>query len=229
MQGMASKVTLRIIFGMVFLYMGWTGLAQAQSRIPGDFYPGDAVRIIVWQDPSYRSLTEVDIDRLGIADDYIIDRRGKIFMPLLGDVLAIGKTRAELAEYLRGQYEKILAGLQFVCKPLIRLTVLGEVAQPGSYLVEASESLWQVISSAGGPVPTADLNKITLMRSDKVVAEGLLEVYEKAYSLKEIGVRSGDQLIIPQIHRFSFRTVMSVGTFLMSFVLLYLQVKREVK
>jgi len=215
------------MLGVVLVNMGWFDLAQAQSRIPGDFLPGDAVRIIVWQDPSYRSLTEVDISKLGIADDYIIDRRGKIFMPLLGDVLVIGKTRVQLADYLRGQYEKIVAGLQFVCKPLIRLTILGEVAQPGAYLVEPTESLWQVISTAGGPVPTADLRKITLMRSDKVVAKGLLEVYEKAYSLKEIGVRSGDQLIIPPIKRFTFRTFMTVATFFMSIALLYLQIQRE--
>ncbi len=200
--------------------------AEAQRRIPGDFYPGDGVRVIVWQDPTRASIQDLNIDKLRIADDYIIDRSGQILLPLIGKVQAVGKTQEALAEYLQERYSEFITGLYFVCKPLIRITILGAVNRPGSYLVERNASLWETISTAGGPTPAAELKKIYLTRSDKVVAENLLEVYEKAYSLQEIGVRSGDQIVVPPKGRNFIRTMLDYGSFVMSVAVLYLQIRR---
>ncbi len=229
MTSIRKTATLAIALITVLLFQNgafFVADASGQSRYRDDFYPGDAVRVIVWQDPNSITASNLNIDRLGISDDYIIDRRGTILLPLIGEVRAVGLSKEALADTLSERYRRFISGLYFVCKPLMRLTIMGAVNQPGSYLVETTASLWQAINKAGGPKPDADLRKIYLSRSGKKVAENLLEVYEKAYTLKEIGVKSGDQLVIPPYRGFTFRDILDYGGFLISLAVLYLQIQR---
>ncbi len=229
MVAIRKKAQLALAMIVVLLFQNgpvWFAEASAQSRIRGDFYPGDAVQVIVWQDPNSITASNLDIDRLGISDDYIIDRRGYILLPLIGEVRAVGLTKEALADTLSERYRRFISGLYFVCKPLMRLTILGAVNQPGAYLVETTASLWQAISKAGGPKPDADLKRIYLSRSGEKVAENLLEVYEKAYTLQEVGVKSGDQLVIPTVRGFTLRDILDYGGFIISLAVLYLQIQR---
>ncbi|RME01974.1 MAG: hypothetical protein D6814_00475 [Calditrichaeota bacterium] len=224
-SGLAFSFRLFVLFTVFSQF----NALYAQRRIPGDFYPGDAVKVIVWQDPTAASIADLNIDRLGISNDYIIDRKGYILLPLIGEVRVIGRSSAALADTLTSRYRAFVSGLYFVCKPLIRLTILGAVNHPGSYLVERTASLWQAINQAGGPTPGADLRKIYLTRSGRKVAKNLLQVYEKAYTLTEVGVRSGDQLVIPLMKSFNMRDVLDYGSFIISVLVLYLQIQRASK
>ncbi len=197
---------------------------SAQSRLQGDFTPGDAVRITVWQDPG---IENIDVGKLGISDDYLIDRAGYIFMPLIGRVRVVGYSTTELADLLVERYKKYVSGLNFVCAPLIRLNILGAVNKPGSYLLEENATLWEAIDLAEGPAPGVDLEQITLMRGGEVVAEKLLSQYENAYSLKEIGVQSGDQLRLPFRGKLFLRALVDYGSFFISAALLIIQIRRE--
>lgn len=198
--------------------------ATAQNRFRGDFMPGDGIRIIVWQDPSS---AVADIQKLGIQKEYIISKQGAILLPLIGETTVVGKTKDELAEMLSERYKKYISGLYFVCLPLIRITVLGAINQPGSYLIEKSSSLWQLINEAGGPKPDANLKKIYLSRGGRVIAEELLNVYERAFTLEEIKVVSGDQIVLPAVSRITMSELIRYASFLMSGVSLYLQIRRR--
>ncbi len=198
--------------------------ALAQKRYKGDFVPGDAVRITVWQDPGIEG---ADVSQLGIADDYLIDRAGYIFMPLIGRLRIVGHTSIELADLLAERYKKYMSGLNFVCTPLIRLNILGAVNKPGSYLLEEDATLWEAIGLADGPAPGVNLDEIALLRGGEVVAEKLLSQYENAYSLKEIGVRSGDQLRLPFRGTLFLRALVDYGSFFISAALLIIQIRRE--
>ncbi len=112
-----------------------------------------------------------------------------------------------------------------MCLPLIRVTLLGAVNKPGSYLIEARESLWSLINEAGGPANNVDLKKLYIERGGEVVNNNLREAFEQAHSLEQLGVRSGDQIYVPGISRFNFRAVVDYVTLSASFVLLYLQIK----
>lgn len=195
--------------------------AFAQRRFPGDFAPGDAVRIITWQSPTGKG----DVAKLGITNDYLIDRRGQIFLPLIGYVRVVGLTREALADTLVARYSKYASGLQFICKPLIRIAVLGAVNKPGTYVVEPTESLWSVITQAGGPETGADFKKMYYMRNGQVVAENLLTQFERAYSIEEIGIVSGDQLYVPRLSSFKFRTLLDYTSFVSTVVLLYFTIR----
>jgi len=216
--------------GHIFLYFICASAflvqnVNAQRRIPGDFTPGDAVRIISWQSPASKG----NVENLGITDDYIIDRRGRVFLPLVGYARAVGLSREAFADTLEMRYKKYASGLSFICKPLIRIAVLGEVNQPGTYIVEPSASLWQVINEAGGPKTSANFQKMFYMRNSKVVAQNLLAQFEKAYSIAEIGVRSGDQLYVPGKKTFSVRTVFQYISYVSSLIILYFTIEDRAK
>jgi protein involved in polysaccharide export with SLBB domain len=213
------------IIGTLGLFLLLTGNVTAQRGIPGDFAPGDAVRIITWQSP----LAKGSVENLGISDDYVIDRRGRIFLPLVGYIRVVGLSREKLADTLEDRYKKFASGLSFVCKPLIRITVLGEVNRPGSYIVEPSASLWHVINEAGGPQTSADFKKMYYMRNGEVVAENLLTQFERAYSIEEIGIRSGDQIYVPQIKFFTIGTVFQYISYASSLVILYFTIENRVR
>ena len=191
--------------------------ADAQRRYPGDFEPGDGVRVITWQSPVNKS----NVGDLGISNDYVIDRRGTIFLLLVGDVRVVGLTREALADTLEMRYRKFASGMSFICKPLIRIALLGSVNKPGTYIVEPTESLWSLIDQAGGPLTGAEFQKMYYMRNGEIVAENLLAQFERAYSIEEIGIRSGDQLYIPSKKSFRFRTLLEYSSFLSSLVILY--------
>lgn len=197
-----------------------------QNGLPGDFSPGDGVRVLIWQTQGIT--TGASFENLGINGNYIIDNSGKIFLPLIGDVRAVGLTKEVLADTLARRYRKFATGITVVCKPLIRIAVFGSVGRPGSYLVEEKASLWEVIDLAGGPQSNADLKKIYFTRAGKTVGEKLLNQFERAANIQEIGMQSGDQLYVPGVRRLQFVTILQYLGSLASILLLYFQIQDRV-
>ena len=186
-----------------------------------EFAPGDGVRVKVWRDISVAD--QGGVQNLGLNDDFVIDSRGYITLPIIGEVRAIGHTRRSLARAIEDSLS--IRAVRVTCAPLIRLTLLGAVNKPGSYLIEPKESLWELINDAGGPSNNADIRKIYVERSGKVIVKNLLQGFEQAHALEQIGVRSGDQVYVPGRSSFNIRTVVDYATLTASFVVLYFQIK----
>lgn len=216
-------VVMLLVYGLVL--SAFAPLAPAQTRSTskstGDFSPGDGVRIKVWRDVSVSG--QGDFGGLGLNDDFLIDNRGYVLLPILGEIRAVGHTRRSLARAIEDSLS--IRAARIMCLPLIRVTLLGAVNKPGSYLIEARESLWSLINEAGGPANNVDLKKLYIERGGEVVNNNLREAFEQAHSLEQLGVRSGDQIYVPGISRFNFRAVVDYVTLSASFVLLYLQIK----
>ena len=171
---------------------------------------GDGVRIMIWKDLD----NQARVEDLGVAGDQLIDASGNIMVPSLGEVRAAGLTPQTLAEVLQQQLE--IKKIRIVCAPLIRVTVLGAVQRPGSYLVQPKESLWELITKAGSPSNDADVRKIQVIRGGRMVSENLLEAFEKAHSLDQMGVQSGDQVVVPGHGGFTADDFFRYATFAMS-------------
>ena len=171
---------------------------------------GDGVRIAVWKDLD----NPLRVEDLGIAGDQLIDGAGNIIVPGLGEVKAAGLSPQSLAENLQQQLE--IKKIRIVCSALMRVTVLGAVQRPGSYLVQPKESLWELISKAGGPANDADVRKIHVIRGGRPVHRDLMEAFEQAHSLDQMGVQSGDQVIVPGHGGFSSDDFFRFATFVMS-------------
>jgi protein involved in polysaccharide export with SLBB domain len=197
-------------------------LSQTKSNVrsTSDFAPGDGVRVKVWRDVSVTNVG--DVNTLGLNNDFIIDTRGNITLPIIGEMRATGHTRRSLARAIEDSLS--IRAVRVMCSPLIRVTLLGVVNKPGSYLIEPTESLWKLIDEAGGPANNADFKKIYVERSGEVVITNLLQAFEEAHSLEQLGVRSGDQIYVPGATRFSWRSVVDYATLTASFVVLYFQI-----
>lgn len=196
--------------------------AHAQSQ-PMKLRAGDGVRILVWKEDI--SDNQVRPEELGIAGDYLIDDQGNILLPSLGEVKAAGQSAKNLAENV--QQSLRIKAIRIVCLPLMRVTLLGAVQRPGSYLVQPKESLWELINKAGGPANDADFRKIKVMRGGGTVKNNLLEAFEKAHSLEDLAVESGDQIIVPGLSSFGFGEVIRYATFAMSVGVFYLQLSNR--
>jgi protein involved in polysaccharide export with SLBB domain len=218
-----SFVVSLILFGFCLSIFAPHAIAQTRSNVKGqgDFALGDGVRIKAWRDVSVS--TQGDVNSLGLNDDFIIDNRGYISLPIIGEIRAVGHTRRSLANAIEDSLN--IRAVRIMCLPLIRVTLLGAVNKPGSYLVEPKESLWGLIDEAGGPANDADFTRIYVERSDKVVIANLLQAFEQAFTLEQLNVRSGDQVYVPRVSHFSFRTVVDYVTLVTSLILLYFQLR----
>ena len=180
----------------------------------------DAVRIQIWQ------LWETSGEKSPVSNlggEYVIDTNGNIFMPFVGLVKVEGKTPDEVATIIKGKYEDFLKEPFIYVRPLIRITLAGSVLRPGSYRIDPRSSLWDLLDMAGGPSSAADLKKISVVRGGNKVIKNLLKAFEKAYSLKEIGVQSGDQIIVPQPGGFNLQSIVNYLNLAVSLFLLYMR------
>ncbi|HHM23760.1 MAG TPA: polysaccharide export protein, partial [Bacteroidetes bacterium] len=174
-----------LLFFTIFLSAGMAQYTQTEERI----VPGDAIRVQVWQMWDTSSPKNIVSN---LSGDYVVDPGGDIFLPYVGVLNIAGKTPEQIAEMIKEKYAGFLKKPFIYVRPLMRVTVRGAVARPGLYRVDPKSSLWDLLDEAGGPTNNADLRKISVVRGDKKVVENLLQAFEKAYSLKEVGVKSGD-------------------------------------
>jgi protein involved in polysaccharide export with SLBB domain len=153
--------------------------------------PGDDMVVNVW----------------GAMDAAIVrtvDRNGRIFLPKVGPVRVWGLTfaqadrmiREELGRYFRGFYTTVTLGRLRT----IRVHVVGEVCQPGSYTVSSLSTLTNALYAGGGPTKLGSLREIRLLRNNQLV--GTLDLYDfllKGSRAKDYRLESGDTIFIPTI------------------------------
>lgn len=221
-----SIVIYLSIFVMLFLLQTSSAMAQSDSeplwrKSAGSltiFQPGDAVRIQVWE--LYRQQTNVNLN-----GDYPISPEGTIIMPLVGELKVKGLTVYELMQTIQTKLKDYMENPLVYVYPLIRVTLQGAFIRPGAYRVPPTSSLWDVIALAGGPRGDCDLENLQVERGGKVILERLLNSFEKGYSIEDIGIESGDQIMAPSRSRLSVGTIIGFVNLIMTLTLLYLRIR----
>lgn len=207
----------------------WVAEAQAQkrysetTRAAQTFRRGDALRLTIYQ--PWR-VGDDGNSGLDLSGDYPIDSRGYVFFPIVGEVRVVGHTRNSLAEALKEKFSPFLQEPIIIAEPLIRIAMMGEFRRPGTYLVDPKSSLWQLVDLAGGPTDDSNLDKMRVERGGKVVRDKLLSGFENAYSLQELGIRSGDQIVVPQKKQFTVRNALEILRFVVSMANLYFLIRK---
>lgn len=120
----------------------------------------DELQITVWKNPQLTTAVTVRPD-------------GTITMPLVGDVVATGRTPSQLrqeiakrlAEYIKLEGSEITVAVTGVNS--YRFTVSGEVGQPGIFTSKVYVTVAEAIALAGGFTRFAKRNDIVLMRRNK--------------------------------------------------------------
>ena len=154
------------------------GLAGCPKHPVRGSSPGD------WPEPDPEMLREVlgpgDVfevrvfEEESLTDSYRVEADGHFVYPLLGRIEVTGRTATELAEFIRG-------GLAdgFMVAPQVtvfveefnsrKVSVLGEVRNPGRYTYRPGMTLVEAIAEAGG---TTESSVVATMRVTRRRDEG---------------------------------------------------------
>jgi len=113
------------------------------------------------------SIDVFDVPSLG--ETAVVDNTGYIDMPLIGQVAAAGRTPNELsleiAAALSAKYMKdpiVTVSVKDAASK--KITVDGEVTQPGMYEITPGTTLTQVVALAKGPDQVADAHHVSIIR-----------------------------------------------------------------
>jgi len=103
-------------------------------------------------------------------DNEQVDASGQIMLPLIGKVKASGQTTEQLEEDITHRLEKYLQSPQVSVSitesASQKVTVEGNVKNPGVYAVRGHTTLMQAVAMAGGPDDEADTHKVAVIRLD---------------------------------------------------------------
>jgi polysaccharide biosynthesis/export protein ExoF len=93
------------------------------------------------------------IERVDLSGTYVIQLDGTLYLPLLGDVVAIGRARGELQQDIVTRYSSEVGrpvAVSIAVSEREPIYVLGSVARPGTYKYSAHLSVDHLIALAGG-------------------------------------------------------------------------------
>ena len=139
--------------------------------IPG-FYEigvGDEIRISLWG--------QADLQQI-----FVVDKEGRIFVPSIGFIPVIGKSLAELKQFLKQEFSKSYSTLysdedktfmdvSMVTIQSLNIQVIGHVVSPGAYNVHPFSNIVSAISQAGGIDTTGSIRNIKVLRDGNVYKE----------------------------------------------------------
>lgn len=148
--------------------------------------PGDAVKIEIWREPD-------------LSGEFQVTQRGVVVFPLLGEREVAGVSAEELEGRLVAEYREYLENPSVSVTVLRRVSILGEVREPGLYPVDPTMTLTEVLALAGGVAPAGNKNDIRLIRDGQVLRQSV----DAATTLDATPIRSGDQVVVGQRSWFS--------------------------
>jgi len=156
---------------------------------------GDVLGITLWAHPE---ITPPLVSN-GPSAGFVIDQMGDISFPLIGRVHAQGQHLNQFTDNLRQRLAVYLKQPDAQVKILAyngrKIFVDGDVRISGQYsMTDQPQTLYGAMTNAGGALPTADLNNITLARHGKIYHLGLLNLQQNGYSPSQLYLQEGDSL-----------------------------------
>ena len=147
--------------------------------------PGDVLQITVW-------------GRDEFTGRFQVDENWNIQYPALGEFSVRDLTISDVRDRLRAGLERNFRNPFIIVTPLFRMAVLGHVRDPGLYTVDATLSVIDVVALAGGPSAGGNMRKIRLYRGGQQIELDFERESLSGRTLAEIGVRSGDEIMVPR-------------------------------
>lgn len=145
--------------------------------------PGDVVKIQVWGHEE-------------LSGEFPVDENYNLLFPLVGSINVRNVTVSQLRERLNAELSQLFQRPFFTLTPLFRVAVLGEVYKPGLYSVDPTLTVFDLLALAGGPTRQANEKRLQLIRGGTSVRVSLEPAAIARSTLRELGVRSGDQLVM---------------------------------
>lgn len=154
--------------------------------------PEDMLEISVWK--------EEDLQR-----EVLVRPDGKISFPLAGDIKAAGRTPEEVQQLISQKIQR------YIPEPVVTVTVkeiggnkiyvIGQVQEPGAYVVGRYMDVMQALTMAGGLTEFAKEGDIRVLRREggkEVVMPFEYDDVKKGRKLEQnIILKGGDTVVVP--------------------------------
>jgi len=187
-----------IMMSMVMVVMMTAGVAMAaeeKTEWPGMDYiigPGDVLDISVWKVEELTKMVTVLPD-------------GKIAFPLVGQLVAAGKTLEALSMELEKKLARFVpdANLSVLVHQVnsMMIFVIGRVNNPGRFVLNANADVLQALAMAGGLNPFAEGGKIKIFRKQgggtEIIRYNYKEVVKGKDLVQNIVLKRGDVIVVP--------------------------------
>jgi polysaccharide biosynthesis/export protein len=166
------------------------------SKPTGDAYvigADDQLAISVWKEPDISKTVPVRSD-------------GKISLPLVGEVVAAGKTPPQLEAEITERLKSFITDPEVTVMVLEinseKFNILGQVVKPGAYPLTASTTIVDAIAAAGGFRDFAKKKAIYILRKNAAGVEAKIafnyEDYIKGKNTSQnVSLLPHDTIIVP--------------------------------
>jgi len=195
---MDKKISCVVVFMLVLFHGGapllYAGESEGQIPAASEFYlgPGDVLEISVWKDEA-------------LSRQVVVRPDGKISFPLIGDVLARGRTVEELRQLVEGKIKVYVPDapvtVMVVQVGSPKVYVVGKVAKPGLYIMGQTLRVMQVLAMAGGMTPYANKDDILIIRKENGHQRVFKFNYGKVAGGKDLDqnicLEAGDTVVVP--------------------------------
>ena len=157
--------------------------------------PGDTVEVFVWRNPELTASVPVRPD-------------GKISTPLVEDMVAVGKTPAQLArdiegvlaEYIRSPQVNII--VSDAVSTFSQVKVIGQVMQPQAIPYREGMTVLDAVLAVGGLGQFAAGNRAKLVRTQdggqEEIKLKLADLVDKGDLSQNIPLQPGDVVVVPE-------------------------------
>jgi polysaccharide biosynthesis/export protein len=129
------------------------------SAVPADYVIGerDVLTIVFWKEKD-------------LSAEVMVRPDGKISLPMLNDIVAVGLTPEQLAEQVAKSATKFVrdpsATVMVKAVNSRRVYVIGEVANPGAFPISSDMNVLQALAEAGGLLEHANRGDIVVVREE---------------------------------------------------------------
>lgn len=187
--------TVFVLIAAVGLTANGAAVFAQEDTPPDDRYlikAGDSLLVSVWKEED-------------LQQEVLIRPDGGFSFPLAGDISAAGKTVDDIATLLTERLQRYIPDtVVTVAVTAIdgnKIYVIGQVNNPGAFVMNPRVDVMQALSMAGGTTPFAELNDILILRRGAFGQSALEFRYgdvERGRNLEQnIMLESGDVVVVP--------------------------------
>lgn len=150
----------------LFIGSNFQVITNATSfEAPDDYRlgPGDKISIVIWGNSE-------------MSAEYTLDKEGSIYPKLVGKVNLKGKTYGMAKNIVYSKFSRVYdlnsseISINLVHSKVVSINLVGAVNNPGTYRLPSVNSVFGIVSYAGGVEEEANIREIKHIRNGQVIA-----------------------------------------------------------
>jgi len=177
------------LFIILILFFTFTGKGT-YAVLPYLIGVEDVLEVSVWMHPELEKVLTVRSD-------------GKITFPPVGEIEVSGLQPKEVADIisvgLKSYYVEPKVFVRIKESNSRKVSILGQVKEPGLFKLKSQIDLLELISKAGGVTSAADLDRCMVLRGNReVIPVDLIALLFRGDLKNNLIIQSGDTVIVPE-------------------------------